>query len=90
MVPEMLVLGSAAEVLSTHRAAIVASTDRAAIVTSAHPAKMSAAEPTAVASTGAATRKRIGRNASTSHRYRGNNDRNPVQRKFLHGSFLSS
>jgi hypothetical protein len=97
MVPEMLVLGSAAEVLSTYPADVlstypaqVASTHRAAEVTSAHSAKMSTAQPTAVASTTATTGKRIGRNASASHRYGGNDDRDSVQHKFLHGSFLSS
>jgi hypothetical protein len=97
MVPVTLVLGSAAEVLSTY-AAEVASTHRAAKVTSAHSAKMSTAQPTAVASTAstavastaATTGKRIGRNAGASHRYGGNDDRDSVQHKFLHGSFLSS
>jgi hypothetical protein len=88
MVSVMLVLGSAAEVLSTHPAQ-VASTDRAAIVASAHYTKMSAAQPAAVASSSATTGKRIGRNASASHRHGGNDDRDFVQQKFLHGSFLS-
>jgi hypothetical protein len=40
----------------------------------------------AVASTAC---KRIGRNARASHRYGGNEDRDSVQHKGLHGSFLS-
>ena len=90
MVPVTLVLGSAAEVLSTYPAQ-VASTHRAAEVTSAHPAKMSTAHSAAeMAATSAPTRKRIGRNACASHRYGGNDDRDSVQHKFLHGSILSS
>jgi hypothetical protein len=88
MVPVTLVLGSAAEVVSTYPAQ-AARTHRAAEVTSAHPAKMSATQPAAVASTAAPARKRIGRNACASHRYGGNDDRDSVQHKFLHGSFLS-
>jgi hypothetical protein len=56
-------------------------------VTTAHPA---AVESTTTTTT-TTTRKRIGRNASASHRYGGNDDRDSVQRyKFLHGSFLSN
>ena len=87
MLPEMLVLGLAAEVF-TGDPTQVASAHPAAEVTSAHSAKMSTAQSAAVAST-AATCKRIGRNASASYRYGGYDDRNSVQRKFSHGSFLS-
>jgi hypothetical protein len=106
MVREMLVLGPAAEgpaaegpaaeVLTTHPAQ-VAGTHRAAKVASAHSAEVTTAHPAAVDSSSTTTttttntRKRIGRNASASHRYGGNDDRDSVQRyKFLHGSFLSS
>jgi hypothetical protein len=96
MVSVMLVLGPAAELLSTHPAQVVSthpaqvvSTDPAAIVASAHYAKMSAAQPAAMASGSATTGKRIGRNAGASHRHGGNDDRDSVQHKFLHGSFLS-
>jgi hypothetical protein len=41
------------------------------------------------AATTATTCKRIGRNAGTCHRYGGNDDRDSVQHKFLHRSFLS-
>jgi hypothetical protein len=86
MVSVMLVLGSGAEVLSTHPAQVVST---AAIVASAHYTKMSATQPAAVASSSATTGKRIGRNASASHRHGGNDDRDSVQQKFPHGSFLS-
>jgi hypothetical protein len=90
MVPKMLVLGSAAEVLSTYSAQ-VPSTHRAAEVTSAHSAKMSTAQPAAeMAATAAPTRERIGRNASVCHRYSGSDDRDSEQHKFLHANFLSS
>ena len=90
MVPEMLVLGSAAEVLATYPAQ-VASTHRAAEVTSAHSAKMSTAQPAPeMAATAAPTCERIGRNANVCHRYGGSDDRDSGQNKFLHGSFLSS
>jgi hypothetical protein len=71
-----------------HRSGLHSSRRR---VTSAHPPKMTAAQPaTEMASTAAASAcKRIGRNASASHRHGGNDDRGSVQHKFLHGSFLS-
>jgi hypothetical protein len=40
--------------------------------------------------TAATKGKRIGRNACASHHYGGNDDRDSVQHKFLHGSFPSS
>ena len=62
-------------------------------VTAAHPVKMTTAQPAAklasTAAVAAAARNRIGRHASASHRYGGNDDRNFVQHKFLQGSFLS-
>ena len=70
--PVTLVLGSATEVASTCPAQ-VASTHRAAEMTFAYPPKMAPTHPAAeVASTAATTRKRVGRNASASHRYGGN------------------
>ena len=86
--PVTLVLGSAAEVVSTYPAQ-VASTHRAAEMTFAHPPKMTPAHPAAemastaaeVASTAATTCKRVGRNASAAHRYGGNQDRDSVQHK---------
>jgi hypothetical protein len=80
----------AGEVGSTYPTQVV-SRHRAAEVTCAHPVKMTTAQSaTDIASTAAAaTCKRIGRNASASHRHGGNDDRGSVQHKFLHGSFLS-
>jgi hypothetical protein len=72
--PVTLVLVSAAEVASTYPAQ-VASAHRPAEMTTAHPA--------------AATCKRVGRNASASYRYSGNDDHDSVQHKFFHGRFLS-
>jgi hypothetical protein len=46
-----------------------------------NPSGMTTAQPAA------ATCKRIGRNASVSHRHSGHDDRDFVQHKFLHGSF---
>jgi hypothetical protein len=59
----------------------VASTHGSAEVTSVQPVEMTIAKPAA------ATCKRIGRNASASHRHSGHDDRDFVQHKFLHGSF---
>src|SRR3981081_2742708 len=85
--PVPLVLGSAAEVVSTYPAQ-VASTHRAAEMTFAHPPKMTPAHPAAemastaaVATAAATTCKRVGRNASAAHRYGGNHDRDSVQHK---------
>jgi hypothetical protein len=95
MLPEMLVLGLAAEAFSADPTQ-VASTHRAAEVTSAHPSKMITTHPAtevattaAVASASAAACQRVGRNARAHHRHGGNDDRDLMQCKFLHGSFLS-
>jgi hypothetical protein len=87
-----------AQVGSTHRTAEmtsahptqVGSTHRTAQVASPHPAA-DVASATAVTSSAsaAATCERIGRDASTSHCYGGNDDRDSFKRKFPHGSFLS-
>jgi hypothetical protein len=81
---------SAGEMGSTYPAQ-VASTHCAAEVTTTHPVKMSTVEPTAERAFTAAgtTCKRIGRNASASDGYGGTKDREFVQHKSLHGSFLS-
>ena len=93
MLPEMLVLGLAAEVF-TGDPTQVASAHPAAEVTSAHPSKMTTAHPAAEVATTAAVAsasacQRIGRNARAHHRHGGNDDRDLMQCKFLHGSFLS-
>jgi hypothetical protein len=93
MLPEMLVLGLAAEVF-TGDPTQVASAHPAAEVTSAHPSKMASAHPaTEVATTAAVASAsachRVGRNARAHHRHGGNDDRDLMQCKFLHGSFLS-
>ena len=80
--PVTPVLDPAAEVGSTHPAQ-VSSTHCAAEMTSTH----ASAEVASTAATAAC--KRVSGNASTSHRYGGNDDRDSVQRKFLHGRFLS-
>jgi hypothetical protein len=67
----------------------VASRHRAAEVISAHSVKMTTAQSaTEMASTAAATCKRIGRNASASHRHGSDDDRGSVQHKFPHGAFF--
>ncbi len=75
-------VGSAypAQVGSTHRAAEAAAAHRAAEVPSTDPS----AEVASTAATAAC--KRVSGNASTSHRYGGNDDRDSVQHNFLHGS----
>jgi hypothetical protein len=95
MLPEMLVLGLAAEVFPADPTQ-VSSTHRAAEVTSAHPSKMTTAHPAtevattaAVASASAAACQRIGRHACAHHRHAGNDDCDLMQCEFLHGSFLS-
>jgi hypothetical protein len=95
MLPEMLVRGLAAEVFPADPTQ-VSSTHRAAEVTSAHPSKMASAHPATevattatVASASASACQRIGRNARAHHRHGGNDDRDLMQCKFLHGSFLS-
>jgi hypothetical protein len=92
--PVTPVLGSTGEVAST-TAAEVGSTTAAEVgsTTAAEVGSTTAAEvastTAAVAATAAATCKRIGGNASASHRHGGNDERDSVQRKFLHDSFLS-
>jgi hypothetical protein len=93
MLPEMLVLGLTAEVFPADPTQ-VSSTHRAAEVTSAHPSKMASAHPaTEVATTAAVPSasacQRIGRKARAHHRHGGNDDRDLMHCKFLHGSFLS-
>jgi hypothetical protein len=62
----------------------------AAEVTSTYPAQVASTHGAAeVASTAAITCKRIVRNTSAPRHYGGNRDRDSVQHKFLHGSFLS-
>jgi hypothetical protein len=78
--PVTLVLGSAAEVASTYPAQ-VAWTHCAAEMTCAHHPKMTPAHPAAEVATATTTRKSGGRNASASHRYGGNHDRDSVQHK---------
>jgi hypothetical protein len=65
----------------------LASIHRAAEVTSAQLPKMTSAQHAAAMAFAPSLRscKRIGRNASDSHRYGGNDDRDLVQHKFLHG-----
>jgi hypothetical protein len=65
----MLALASAAEVAPRHRVAEL---------TFANPAKVTTAQP-AAGPTAATTCKRVGRNASASHRHGGNDDRDSVQ-----------
>jgi hypothetical protein len=93
MLPEMLVRGLAAEVFPADPTQ-VSSTHRAAEVSSTHSSKMASAHPaTEVATTAtvasASACQRIGRNARAHHRHGGNDDRDPMQCKFLHDSFLS-
>ena len=87
MLPEMLVRGLAAEVFPADPTQ-VSSTHRAAEVTSAHPAT-EVATTAAVASASASACQRIGRKPRAHHRHGGNDDRDLMQCKFLHGSFLS-
>jgi hypothetical protein len=63
-----------------------ASIHRAAEVTSAQLPKMTSAQPAAAVASAPSRRecKRLGRNC-----YGGNDDRDSVQHKFLHGSFRS-
>ena len=80
MLPEMLVLGLAAEVF----------TGDPTRVASAHPAaEVATTAAVASASASASACQRIGRNARAHHRHGGNDDRDLMQCKFLHGSFLS-
>jgi hypothetical protein len=93
MLPEMLVRGLAAEAFPADPTQ-VSSTHRAAEVTSAHPSKMASPHPatevaTIAAVASASACQRIGRNARAHHRHGGNDDRDLMQCKFLHGSFLS-
>jgi hypothetical protein len=78
-VPEPTTDMSASHMTTTEAPAEVAAAHAAAEVTST----------TAVATSAGATCKRIGGNASASHSYRGNDDRDSVQRKCLHDCFLS-
>jgi hypothetical protein len=77
-----------ADMATTHAAAKVAATHATAEVTSTpHAATEVATAAAAVAATTAAastTCKRVGSDASASHRQGGNDDRDFVQRKFPH------
>jgi hypothetical protein len=88
-VPEPTTDMPAAEMTATDPPTEVATTHAAAAEVTSTTAEV--ATPTAVTSTtsAAATCKRIGGDASASHSYRGNDDRNSVQRKCLHDCFLS-
>jgi hypothetical protein len=85
---QMSTTDAAAEVAAAHAATKVPPSHSATEVAPAHsPAKMAAT--TAATSTTATARQSVGRDASTSHRHSGCNDRDFVQRKFPHDSFLS-
>jgi hypothetical protein len=93
-VPEPTTEMSATEVTATHSAAAEVAAAHAAATevaaTHAAAAKVATATAAAVASTSAATTcKCIGGDAGASHGYGGNDDRDFVQRKFLHDCFLS-
>ena len=86
-VPEPTTEMSAAEVAATHSAAteVPAAHAAATEVAATHAAATEVASTTSAAT----TCKRIGGDAGASHGYGGNDDRDFVQRKFLHDCFLS-